>query len=253
MARLKDKTALVTGAASNPGLGWSIARLFAREGAKVAVTDIDETGLAACVKEIEGLGAEAAGWRQDVTSEDDWKETVDRCVATYGQLDILVNNAGIAMLKPVADMSLQEYEKQMKVNMTSVFLGTRAALAAMRAGGGGSIVNMSSIAGLVGVPGCGVYSASKAGIHLFSKTVALEHARENIRCNTVHPGVIWTNMQQVAIRDNPDVFEILKETIPAGRLGKPEEVAQCVLFLASDESSYVTGAELVVDGGLTAQ
>ncbi len=253
MGRLQDKVALVTGAASNPGLGWAIAHLFAREGAKLVVTDIDETGLSACVAEIKKAGAEAVGWRHDVTSEADWRETVDRCVATYGRLDVLVNNAGIALLRPVADMSLEEYEKQMKVNMTSVFLGTRCALAAMRSGGGGSIVNMSSVAGLIGVPGTGAYAASKAGIRLFSKTVALEHARDKIRCNTVHPGVIWTNMQQVAIRDNPAVFDILKQTIPAGRLGEPEEVAQCVLFLASDESSYVTGTELVVDGGLTAQ
>ena len=164
-----------------------------------------------------------------------------------------MNNAGIAMLQPIADMSLEDYEKQMKVNMTSVFLGTRSALTVMRTSGGGSIVNMSSVAGLVGIPGTGAYAASKGAVRLFSKTVALEHARENIRCNTVHPGVIWTNMQQVAIRDNPDVFEVLKETIPVGRLGEPDEVAQCVLFLASDESSYVTGAELVVDGGFAAQ
>jgi len=253
MGRLQDKVAFVTGAASNPGLGWAIACLFAREGAKLIVTDIDETGLAACIEEIKTLGAEVVGWRQDVTSEADWKETVDRCVATYGRLDILVNNAGIAMLQPIADMSLEDYEKQMKVNMTSVFLGTRSALTVMRTSGGGSIVNMSSVAGLVGIPGTGAYAASKGAVRLFSKTVALEHARENIRCNTVHPGVIWTNMQQVAIRDNPDVFEVLKETIPVGRLGEPDEVAQCVLFLASDESSYVTGAELVVDGGFAAQ
>jgi NAD(P)-dependent dehydrogenase (short-subunit alcohol dehydrogenase family) len=253
MDKLKDKVALVTGAASNPGLGWAIAHRFASEGAKLVVTDIDEAGLEACTDSIKALGAEVAGWRQDVTSESGWKETIDRCVATYGRLDVLVNNAGIAMLRPVADMTLEDYEKQMKVNMTSVFLGTRSALAIMKSGGGGSMINMSSVAGLVGVPGTGAYAASKGAIRLFSKTVALEHARDNIRCNTVHPGVIWTNMQQVAIRDNPDVFDILKATIPMGRLGEPDEVAQCVLFLASDESSYVTGAELVVDGGLTAQ
>lgn len=253
MGRLKGKTALVTGAASNPGLGRAIAHLFAREGARLAVTDIDEPGIAACRSEIEALGGEVDGWRQDVTSEDDWKETIDRCIAMYGRLDVLVNNAGIAVLRPVADMTLEEYEQQMRVNMTSVFLGTRFALSPMKSGGGGSIINMSSIAGLVGVPAGGAYAASKGGIRLFSKSVALEHARDNIRCNTVHPGVIWTNMQKVAISDSPDVFEMLKEKIPLGRMGEPEEVARCVLFLASDESSYVTGAELVVDGGLTAQ
>lgn len=253
MARLKDKVALVTGAASNPGLGWSIAHLFAREGAKLVVTDIDEEGITACVDGINSLGAEVVGWRQDVTSESGWQETIDRCIATYGKLDVLVNNAGISILKPVVDFSLEEYETQMKVNMTSVFLGTRGVLKVMQTGGGGSIVNISSVAGLVGVPVAGPYSASKGGVRLFSKTVALEHARENIRCNTVHPGIIWTNMNKRAIRDNPEGFEALKESIPMGRMGKAEELAQCVLFLASDESSYVTGAELVVDGGLTAQ
>jgi len=253
MDRLKDKVALVTGAASNPGLGWAIAHRFASEGAKLVVTDIDEGGLEACTDSIKALGAEVAGWRQEVSSESGWKETVDRCMDTYGRLDVLVNNAGIVIMQPVADMTLENYERQMKVNMTSVFLGTRSALAAMRAGGGGSIINMSSVAGLVGIPGVGAYSASKAAVRLFSKTVAMEHARENIRCNTVHPGVIWTNMQQVSIRDNPDGFELIKEAIPMGRMGEPDEVARCVLFLASDESSYVTGAELVVDGGLTAQ
>lgn len=253
MGLLQDKSALVTGAASNPGLGRAIAQLFAREGAKLVITDIDEAGLAACRDEIAAMGAEVAAWRQDVASETGWQETIDRCVATYGRLDVLVNNAGIATLKPMVDMSLEEYERQMRVNMTSVFLGTRCAVAAMRASGGGSIVNMSSVAGLVGIPGVAGYGASKGGVRLFSKTVALEHARDNIRCNTVHPGVIWTNMQQVAIRDNPEVFDLLNKTIPIGRMGKPEEVAQCVLFLASDASSYVTGTELVVDGGLTAQ
>lgn len=253
MARLQDKVALVTGAASNPGLGRAIALLFAREGGKLIITDLEEKGLADCETEVKALGAQVVGCRQDVTSEDDWKEVIDRCTTTYGRLDILVNNAGIAILNPVATMSLEDYELQMRVNMTSVFLGTRYALPAMQAGGGGSIVNMSSIAGLVGVPMTGAYAASKGGIRLFSKTVALEHARENIRCNSVHPGVIWTSMQQVSLRDNPEGFEAIKESIPVGRMGQPDEVAQCVLFLASDESSYVTGAELVVDGGMTAQ
>ncbi len=245
--------ALVTGAASNPGLGRAIALLFAREGGKLVVTDIDEDGLADCVNEIESLGARVAGWRHDVTSEDDWKETIDRCTAKFGRLDILVNNAGVAIMSPIATMTLEAFELQMKVNMTSVFLGTRYALPIMQAGGGGSIVNMSSVAGLVGVPVVGAYAASKGGIRLFSKTVALEHARDNIRCNSLHPGVIWTNIQQISLRDNPEGFETIKESIPVGRMGEPDEVAQCALFLASDESSYVTGTELVVDGGLTAQ
>jgi len=253
MARFKDKVALVTGAASNPGLGRAIAQLLAREGGKVVVTDIDEAGIADCAATIKAAGGTAVAWRQDVTSENEWKATIDRCTATFGRLDVLVNNAGIAVLRPVASMTLEEYELQMKVNMTSVFLGTRAALPAMQAAGGGSIVNISSVAGLVGIPFTGAYAASKGGIRLFSKTVAMEHAKENIRCNSVHPGVIWTKIQEVAMRDNPAGFEALNKSLPMGRMGRPEDVAQCVLFLASDESSYVTGAELVVDGGMTAQ
>lgn len=253
MTRLQDKVALVTGTASNPGLGWSIAHLFAREGARVVVTDLDEEGIVACVDSIRSLGAEVVGWRQDVTSESEWQDTIDKCLTHFGKLDVLVNNAGIAVLKPVVDLSLEEYEKQMQVNMTSVFLGTRGALKAMLAGGGGSIVNMSSVAGLVGVSKTAAYAASKGGVRFFSKTVALEHSRNNIRCNTVHPGIIWTNMNKGSMRNNPADFQALKETIPMGRMGEAEEVAQCVLFLASDESSYVTGTELTVDGGLTAQ
>jgi NAD(P)-dependent dehydrogenase (short-subunit alcohol dehydrogenase family) len=253
MSRFKDKVALVTGAASNPGLGRAIAQLLAREGGKVVVTDVDEAGIADCEAAIRAAGGSAVGWRQDVTSEDDWKTTIDRCTGTFGRLDVLVNNAGIAVLRPVASMTLEEYELQMKVNMTSVFLGTHYALPAMQAAGGGSIVNISSVAGLVGIPFTGAYAASKGGIRLFSKTVAMEHASEKIRCNSVHPGVIWTKIQEVAMRDNPDGYTSINKSIPVGRMGRPDEVAQCVLFLASDESSYVTGTELVVDGGLTAQ
>ena len=253
MARFKDKVALVTGAASNPGLGRAIARLMALEGGKVVVTDIDEEGIADCVASIKAEGGTVVGWRQDVTSEDDWKATIDRCTSTFGRLDALVNNAGIAVLRPVASMTLAEYELQMKVNMTSVFLGTRSALSVMQPAGGGSIVNISSVAGLVGIPFTGAYAASKGGIRVFCKTIAIEHAKDNIRCNSVHPGVIRTKIQDVAARDNPDGFEAINKILPLGRMGRPDEVAQCVLFLASDESSYVTGAELVVDGGLTAQ
>ncbi|MFV8816113.1 SDR family NAD(P)-dependent oxidoreductase [Haliea sp. E17] len=253
MARLEGKVCLVTGAASNPGLGYAAVQLFAREGAKLAISDIDEAGLEACAAAARAAGAEVLAFRQDVTSEEGWTHAMDAIKDKFGRLDVLVNNAGIAMLKPLAEFTLAEYHRQMDVNMTSVFLGSRAAAELMREGGGGSIVNMSSIAGLVGVPGVSAYGASKGGVRLFSKTVALEYATAGVRCNTVHPGVIDTNMQQVSIRDNPEVFEQLKREIPMGRMGRPEEVAQCVLFLASDDSSYVTGSELVVDGGQFAQ
>lgn len=253
MSRLTGKVCLVTGAASNPGLGYATALLFAQEGARLVVTDIDEAGLEACEASLREAGGEVVTWRQDVTSESGWSETMAKIHDHYGRLDVLVNNAGIAVLKPLEEFTLADYERQMSVNMTSVFLGTQAAVASMRKSGGGSIVNMSSVAGLVGVPGVSAYGASKGGVRLFTKTVALECAKDNIRCNTVHPGIIDTNMQQVALRDNPEQYEILNESVPVGRMGRPEEVARCVLFLASDESSYVTGTELVVDGGLTAQ
>lgn len=254
MARLDNKVCLVTGAASNPGLGYATAALFAREGARLVITDIDEKGLADCAASIAEAGGDVSHWRQDVTDEADWQHTMAEIESRFGRLDVLVNNAGIAMLKPLEEFTLAEYERQMRVNMTSVFIGTQAGVALMRkAGGGGSIVNMSSVAGLVGVPGVSAYSASKAGVHLFSKTVALETAAEKIRCNTVHPGLIDTNMQQVSLRDNPEQYEILNNTIPMRYMGKPEDVAHCVLFLASDDAAYVTGTELVVDGGLTAR
>jgi NAD(P)-dependent dehydrogenase (short-subunit alcohol dehydrogenase family) len=253
MSRLESKVCLVTGVGSSLGLGYATACAFAREGAQLVITDIDEAKLADRVAEIEAAGGRVAGWRQDVTSEQDWQHTMAEIQQRFDRLDVLVNNAGIAMLKPLQDFSLADYERQMSVNMTSVFLGTQAAVAAMRESGGGSIINMSSTAGLVGVPGVSVYSASKAGVRLFSKTVALECARDGIRCNTVHPGLIDTDMQQVAKRDNREQYDFLQESVPMGRMGAPADVANCVLFLASDESAYVTGAELVVDGGLTAQ
>lgn len=253
MARLTDRICLITGAASNPGLGHATARRFAEEGATLVLTDIDEAGLKACADEMAALGATVETWRQDVTSEAEWTDTMARIRERFGRLDVIVNNAGIAVLKPIEQFTLDDYNRQMDVNMTSVFLGTQAALAQMREQGSGSIVNMSSVAGIVGVPGVSVYAASKGGVRLFSKTVAMECARQGIRCNTVHPGVIDTNMQSVALRDNPEQYEILQQTIPMGRMGDPVDIANAVLYLACDESRYVTGTELVVDGGMISQ
>ncbi len=252
MPRLKGKVALITGAGSNPGLGYTTAIRFAEEGAKLAITDIDEKALGMCEAAIREIGAEVIAFYQDVTSEDGWREAMEKISSTYGRLDVLVNNAGIAILKPIEELSLADYEKQMLVNMTSVFMGTKAAIPLMRASGGGSVVNMSSMGGLVGIPTLGAYGPSKGGVRLFSKTVAIECAPDKIRCNSVHPGVIDTNMQNGPKQDNPEQFEALSEAIPLGCLGEPLDVAECVVFLASDESKYVTGTELVVDGGLTA-
>jgi NAD(P)-dependent dehydrogenase (short-subunit alcohol dehydrogenase family) len=171
----------------------------------------------------------------------------------HGRLDILVNNAGIAVLKPLAALTAADWARQNSVNLDSVFHGTQRAVALMRkVGQGGSIINLSSIAGIVGVPMCGAYGAAKGGVRTFSKAVAMECAAEGIRCNSVHPGMIETAMQDVARADNPEGFRELVATIPMKRMGDPRDIANMNLFLASDESAYITGAELVVDGGVTA-
>jgi NAD(P)-dependent dehydrogenase (short-subunit alcohol dehydrogenase family) len=253
MARLLNKVAIITGAASNPGLGYASAVRFAQEGAKLVITDIDMDGLAAAEKDLVAMGAEVLAMEQNVVDEDRWQEVVDDTVEHFGSLDILVNNAGIALLRPISEYTTADYDLQMDVNIRSVFFGCRKALPAMIASGGGSIVNMSSVAGLRGLPGVSVYGIAKAGVQNLSKTIAMEHAADGIRCNSVHPGLIDTNIQNDARRDNYDEFVKIGESVPWGRMGFPEEVANCVLFLASDEANYVTGTELVVDGGLMAK
>ncbi|MBE0596638.1 MAG: glucose 1-dehydrogenase [Desulfuromonadales bacterium] len=249
MSRLQGKVALITGAGSNPGLGYSIALRFAEEGARLAISDINEETLRLCETAIRKIGAEVIAFRQDVTSEPGWAQAMDAILSKFGRFDVLVNNAGIAIQKPIEELTLADYERQMSVNMTSVFLGTRAAIPHLRKAGGGSIVNISSIAGLVGIPGVSAYSTSKGGVRLFSKTIAIECARDQIRCNSLHPGIIETNIQKGSLTDNPEQYQAIKASVPLGRMGSPLDVANCVVFLASDEASYVTGTELVVDGG----
>ena len=249
--RLVGKVALVTGAGSVRGLGDAIARRFAEEGAIVYMTDVDESGVVARAAEI-GRGAKA--FRQDVTSESEWHAALRKITAAEGRLDILVNNAGVAILKPLAEFTLADYTRQMEVNLTSMFLGTRLALDSMRAAkNGGSIINMSSVAGIIGIPGVSAYAASKGGGRAFSKVAALEAAPDSIRVNTIHPGMILTGMQEVALKDNAEQYKILEGGIPLRRMGQPIDVANAALFLACDEGRYITGAELVVDGGMTAQ
>ncbi len=252
--RLEGKRALVTGAASAAGLGFATARRLARDGAKVAITDIDVDGMAPRAEELAGQGFDVLAVRQDVTSEADWRATIDQCVARFGGLDIVVNNAGIAVLQWMDTLKLADWQRQIDVNLSSVYLGCRFALEQMRKQGqGGSIVNLSSVAGLVGVPGAAAYAASKGGVRLMSKAIAMECAAENIRVNSVHPGVIWTDMQRVAIRDNPDQYDAINASIPMQRMGEPDDIAAMIAFLASDDAKYVTGGEFVVDGGLTAR
>jgi len=251
--RLAGKIALVTGAASVPGLGSATARRFAQEGAFVVATDMDGAGAEAVAQSIRADGGEAQGLSHDVTSEADWDRVMATIVAAHGRLDVLVNNAGIALLKMISDVTTAEWLKQNDVNLNSIFYGTQRAVREMRrVGQGGSIINMSSVVGLVGVPGCAAYGASKGGVRLFSKTVALECARDQIRVNTVHPGMIMTNMQTVALRDNPEQYDLISAAIPMGRFGEPDDIANMNLFLASEESKYITGAEFVVDGGMIA-
>ncbi|MCD1623385.1 SDR family NAD(P)-dependent oxidoreductase [Citromicrobium bathyomarinum] len=252
--RLDGKIALITGGASVPGLGSATAQRLAEEGAKVCVTDIDLDGAEAVAKGIRDAGGTAMALKQDVADEADWDSVLDRIAQEWGSLDILVNNAGIAVLRPIENLTSADWNKQLTVNLDSVFFGTRRAVEIMRkAGKGGSIVNLSSVAGLVGVPACSAYAAAKAGVRMFGKTIAIECARDNIRVNSIHPGMIDTNMQNVAKADNAEHFDAVVDSIPMGRMGDPVDIANAVLFLSCDEGRYVTGTELVVDGGMTAQ
>lgn len=251
---LKGRSAIVTGAGSQAGLGFATARALGSEGARVVLTDIDAERIDEAVAVLRSEGLDVVACVQDASCEAGWASTIKHAVDAYGRLDILVNNAGIAILKPLNAMTLDEWDRQIAVNLTSVFLGTQGAIGQMRdQGTGGAIVNVSSIAGLVGVPGGSAYAASKAGVRLFTKAVALECAREAIRVNSVHPGVIWTEMQQIAIRDNPEAFDAINASIPMGRMGDPDDIAQMIQFLVSDRAKYITGSEFVVDGGFTAQ
>lgn len=252
--RVAGKVALVTGAASNPGLGYTIAMTLAAEGARLVVTDIDADGAQVCADAIIAAGGEALAMGHDVTSESDWQAAVDATAERFGGLDILVNNAGIALLRPVAKTTTEQWSAQIDVNLNGVFLGCKVGLVEMRKRGGGSVINMSSVAGLVGTRTTFAYAATKGGVLAMSRVVAVEEAAHNIRCNTIHPGMIWTNMQAAATgMSSPDDFEVSPALIPLGRQGTPQDIANMALFLASDEASYVTGTQLVVDGGMTAQ
>ncbi len=248
MARLQDKVALVTGAAADNGLGAATARRFAEEGAVVYLTDIEAEGAERNAAAIRSAGGKARAMRHDVTSEAEWDAVFAAILDAEGQLDVLVNNAGIADLRPLGEIDLDAWRRINDINLTSVYLGTRRAVDTMRkAGKGGSIINMSSAAGLTGVPNCTSYCATKGGVRLFSKAVAIECAKENIRCNSIHPGLIATEMGQLAVNLHGDAV------LAGCPMGRPEDIANAALFLASDESAFITGIELAVDGGTTAQ
>jgi NAD(P)-dependent dehydrogenase (short-subunit alcohol dehydrogenase family) len=253
MGRLQDKVALITGGASVPGLGSATAQRFAEEGAIVYISDRDGAGAEKVAADIRAKGGRAHALAHDVTSEAEWDRVMQAILAEQGRLDVLVNNAGIAVLRMIEEFTTDDWKLQNDVNLNSVFYGSKRAVAAMRQSGkGGSIINISSVAGLAGVPGCSAYAASKGGVRLFSKVIAMECAKDAIRCNTVHPGMILTNMQGVAAEDNADNYDATVALIPMGYMGEPLDIANMNLFLASDEARYITGSEFVVDGGMMA-
>jgi cyclopentanol dehydrogenase len=249
--RLAGKVALISGGAR--GMGAEEARLFVREGAKVVFGDVLEAEGKTVEEEIRAAGGDARFVRLDVTSEGDWARAVETTGRLYGRLDILVNNAGIGGGHRIEETTLEEWERTMAVNSTGVFLGTRAVIPAMRRAGGGSIVNISSQLGLVGTDNSSPqYQASKGAVRLLTKATAIQYARDGIRANSVHPGPIVTPMTE-GRRADPEQYRLMLSRIPLGRYGRPEEVALAVLYLASDEAAFVTGSELVIDGGWTAQ
>ena len=249
--RLDGKVALVTGGAS--GIGAETARLFAREGAKVAVTDVNDNGGRGVVDEIDDV---AFYTRLDTRSEDEWRSVVKQTADTYGRLDILVNAAGVPGRRSdggstkIDEQDLDDWNRVMDVNSTGIFLGMKTVIPEMRTAGGGSIVNISSIYGLVGSVHSAAYHASKGSVRLATKSAALQYAEENIRVNSVHPGMVTTGMNRDVNEDPVLSIPRLAKT-PMGRFGQPIDIANGCLFLASDESGWMTGAELVIDGGYT--
>ena len=255
--RLEGKVALITGAASGlagelMGFGGAAARMFCQEGAKVALTDINTEAGARTAEQIRNAGGDAIFLKLDVTSEPDWIDAVAATVAAYGQLNILVNNAGSGARYTVEETTAAAWDGQMAVHAKGAFLGTKHAVPAMLQAGGGSIINISSIYGLVGSPTSTAYHAAKGAIRLFTKSAALQYAPDNIRVNSIHPGYCRTPLTDRSY-ENQQHFAWIQDRIPLGRIGNAADIAYGILFLASDESSFMTGSELVIDGGTTAQ
>ena len=247
--RLEGKVAIITGAAS--GLGQATALLFAREGAKVVIADINEVGAAETLDQIEAAGGKGLVVRTDVTSAKDTERMVEKTVQTYGKLDILFNNAGIAMRLPVVELAEADWERCIDINLKGVFLCSKYALPEMIKNGGGSIINMSSIYGIVGARTRAAYAASKGGVANLTRSMALDYAKYNVRVNCICPGFVETPLFKGVVRTQAE-YEALVNLHPMGRLGLPIEIAYGALYLASDESSFVTGIALPIDGGYTA-
>ncbi|HTY61446.1 MAG TPA: glucose 1-dehydrogenase [Acidobacteriota bacterium] len=254
MDRVKNKVAIVTGGAG--GLGRAEALLLAIEGAKVVVTDVDETAIRRVAEEIRAAGGSAVCLQHDVSSEDAWHRVIQCTLEEFGRLDVLVNNAGVIIYKTIEDTSLAEWRRLMSVNLDGVFLGIKFAIATMKKSGGGSIINIASVAGLIGNPDASAYHASKGGVRSLSKAAAIECSKAgydyNIRVNSIYPGVINTRMAD-DLRNDDIKYKTALGWHAMGHFGEPEDVAYGVLYLASDESKFLTGSELVIDGGWTAR
>ena len=255
MGRVEDKIALVTGAAQ--GLGAATARLLATEGASVVLTDVNADGALQIAEEINAQDSDkAVAYEQDVSSRSGWQETIEATRDRFGGLDILVNNAGIGSIGSVEDESLENWHRVHAVDLDSVFLGCKFGIPLMANSGGGSIVNVSSISGIIAGHNLAAYNSAKAAVRHLSKSVALHcaHERNNIRCNSVHPAFIDTPILDgfVGGSDRQAALDKLGRQIPLGRVGQPKDVAFAVLYLASDESQFVTGSEIRIDGGISA-
>ena len=245
MGKLEDKVSIITGGVS--GIGAATARLFAKEGAKLVLVDFNEEKGTTFVKELESEGYEVVFVKADVTSEADVKNIYDSTLSTFGKVNILFNNAGIGDTKPTEELSYAEWRKTVEVDLDGVFLVAQGAIKEFLKSGGGIIVNTASMYGWVGAPGSAAYNAAKAGVVNLTRSLGLEYAERNIRVNALCPGFIETPILGETDR------EFLTNATPMKRLGKPEEMAQAVLFMASDDSSFMTGNSLIVDGGYTAQ
>jgi NAD(P)-dependent dehydrogenase (short-subunit alcohol dehydrogenase family) len=258
--RVEGKVALVTGAAN--GIGRSAAVVLAREGAKIIATDLQDEKGERLLRELRAMGGEAEYRHHDVTREEDWQAVIAETRVRFGRLDVLVNNAGIGLSGSVVDMAFADWKRQVAVNLDGVFLGVKYSLPLMREGGGGSIINVSSIAGIKASPNVSGYCATKGGVRLFTKSVALEcaAAKDGVRVNSLHPGITETAIWDTLIgtvedgsnggrQRGPTLDKLTERAVPLGYKAAPEDIANGILWLASDESRYVTGTELVIDGG----
>ena len=249
MGRLENRVAIITGGAS--GIGAATAKLFAAEGATVVITDINEPKLKTVADEITRSGGKVLSLRHDVTSEKDWKTVVDATIESFGKVSILFNNAGMVIRSGAwEDISLKDFQKILDVNLTSQFLGIRAVAGNMIVNGGGSIINMSSTAGFIATRAHPAYTASKGGSRLLTKAAASEYAKSNLRINSIHPGFTHTELTAPYLESEQGRKDMQKEN-PMGRAGEAVEIARATLFLASDDSTFMTGSELIVDGGQT--